>query len=212
MKNYGESLAYWYFRLNGFIPMTDFVLHGDEELDDSDCDLIAVRFPHVWEKVGGQDNDWDEDLLHALGHNGERTLAVFVQVKTGTDDGNRPGKIREYFDRHLDYLVKRLGFWPENEVSGVIQALGTGSVAGNEEYALSKMVFLRDLRQRHRQPHWLEWKLEDMIDFIYQRMLKYKPDKFKARMHFPDHLVQFVIDQAMTPRYRFPPPPAEPGV
>ena len=25
--NFGESLAYWYFRLNGFIPLTNFVLH-----------------------------------------------------------------------------------------------------------------------------------------------------------------------------------------
>src|SRR5260370_23859563 len=209
MKNYGESLAYWYFRLNGFIPMTDFVLHGDEELDDSDCDLIAVRFPHVWEEVGGQDNDWDKDLLKVLGQDGKRTLAVFVQVKTGTDDGNRPGKIGEYFDRHLDYLVKRLGFWPENEVGRAIYDLRNTPMAINADYALSKIVFLRDLPLPRRQPHWLEWRLEDMIDFIYQRMVKDQPEKIPARMHFPDHLIQFVIDQAMTPRYRFPPPAAD---
>ena len=35
MRNYGEELVYWYFRMNGFIPMADFVLHGDNALKRS---------------------------------------------------------------------------------------------------------------------------------------------------------------------------------
>jgi hypothetical protein len=111
MKNYGESLAYWYFRLNGFIPMTDFVLHGDGEMKASDWDLLAVRFPHVWETVGGQEDDWDADLLRTLGHDGRQILGVFVQVKTGEDDARRVGELRAYFSKHLEYLVHRFGFW-----------------------------------------------------------------------------------------------------
>lgn len=27
-----------------------------------EADLIAVRFPNVYEKIGGQENNWDEKL------------------------------------------------------------------------------------------------------------------------------------------------------
>lgn len=83
--NYAETLAYWYLRLNGFFPLKNFVLHssrreerlgreGAEQnegyIPGADCDLIAVRFPHVYEEIGGQprqeeaiednEGDWDK--------------------------------------------------------------------------------------------------------------------------------------------------------
>jgi len=58
--NYGETLAYWYLRLNGFFPLKNFVMHMPEErTQHSDCDLLAVRFPLVSEDVGGGPDDWD---------------------------------------------------------------------------------------------------------------------------------------------------------
>ena len=54
--NYGETLAYWYLRLNGFIPMRNFVLHPSVNATDknsADSDLLAVRFLHVYEEIGG---------------------------------------------------------------------------------------------------------------------------------------------------------------
>jgi hypothetical protein len=45
--NFSEQLAYWYLRLNGFFPLTNFVLHhhGTGERHSSDADIVAVRFP-----------------------------------------------------------------------------------------------------------------------------------------------------------------------
>jgi hypothetical protein len=69
--NFAEQLADWYLRLNGFIPLTNFVLHDDVTPAEagaadgpdrhltSDADLIAVRFPHVSERIGGNPHDWD---------------------------------------------------------------------------------------------------------------------------------------------------------
>jgi hypothetical protein len=41
-----ERVAYWYFRLNGFLQIENFVLHpaggGSQR---TDADLLAVRFP-----------------------------------------------------------------------------------------------------------------------------------------------------------------------
>src|SRR5258706_8881760 len=85
MMNYGETLAYWYLRLNGFIPMRNFVLHplrGAENKQAADSDLLAVRFPHVYEEIGGQPNDWD-DRLKDWGFLLEKELiGLIVEVKT----------------------------------------------------------------------------------------------------------------------------------
>jgi hypothetical protein len=83
--NYGEELGYWYLRLNGFFPLSNVVLHGGETLRyTSDCDLLAVRPPHVYEVVGGQMEDWDPKLYELF--EGGWTLGVVCEVKTGAFD------------------------------------------------------------------------------------------------------------------------------
>lgn len=40
-------MAYWYFRLNGFLQIENFVIHpGGRGSQRTDADLLAVRFPH----------------------------------------------------------------------------------------------------------------------------------------------------------------------
>jgi hypothetical protein len=49
--NYGEELAYWYLRLNGFFPISNFVVHRSLDVPNtSDVDVVAVRPPHVFEQ------------------------------------------------------------------------------------------------------------------------------------------------------------------
>jgi hypothetical protein len=57
--NFAEQLVYWYLRLNGFFPITNFVLHHGAEHRTSDADLVAVRFPYVSEDIGGAPTDWE---------------------------------------------------------------------------------------------------------------------------------------------------------
>lgn len=66
--NYGEILAFWYLRLNGFIVMRDFVLHrGPSRNQASDIDLLAVRLPYAYERIGGQPCDLDPWFRHEAG-------------------------------------------------------------------------------------------------------------------------------------------------
>src|SRR5579863_7121954 len=42
-----EKVAYWYFRLNGFLQIENFVVHpGRRGGQRTDADLLGVRFPH----------------------------------------------------------------------------------------------------------------------------------------------------------------------
>jgi hypothetical protein len=43
-----EKLAYWYFRLNGFMTMESFILHDESRKglpQRTDADIYGVRFP-----------------------------------------------------------------------------------------------------------------------------------------------------------------------
>jgi hypothetical protein len=42
-----EALAYWFFRLNGFLTITNFVVHPDiGRKQKTDVDVLGVRFPY----------------------------------------------------------------------------------------------------------------------------------------------------------------------
>ncbi len=41
-----EKVAYWYFRLNGFLQIENFVVHPTRQGSQrTDADLLAIRFP-----------------------------------------------------------------------------------------------------------------------------------------------------------------------
>ncbi|SHF32168.1 hypothetical protein SAMN02745195_02362 [Thermoanaerobacter uzonensis DSM 18761] len=87
MNNFAEELTYWYFRLNGFFLLQNYVLHniGEErQRGTADADLLAIRFPYVYEEIGGHSNDWDSEKFSEWGFNIEKNnLALIVEVKSG---------------------------------------------------------------------------------------------------------------------------------
>jgi hypothetical protein len=104
--NYGEDLAYWYFRLNGFFPITDFVMHREGDiLFPSDSDILATRLPYAYEDVGGKDDDYDERLFGQIDKN--RIIGMMCEVKTGDYD-----RLRLFPDNNVRYAFKRLGLIP----------------------------------------------------------------------------------------------------
>lgn len=105
--NYGETNAYWYLRLNGFFLIENFVVHRTAEIThSSDIDLLGLRLPYVFEEVGGQNNDWDEELLAEL--NPELMTGIICEVKTGSF--NEDDLFRK---KYLHYCLDRFGFMPE---------------------------------------------------------------------------------------------------
>ena len=109
MKNFGETLAYWYLRLNGFFPISNFVLHRSKTNKYSaDTDLLAVRFPYVYEEIGGQNEDWDNTFSEWGLNLNKDIIGLIVEVKTGRIVTRR---INQAFNcERLKYSLQRLGF------------------------------------------------------------------------------------------------------
>src|SRR3990170_7441706 len=115
MANYGEELGYWYLRLNGYFPITNFVIHQSEDIEyPTDCDILGVRFPHVYEEIGGQRHDWDEALMSQVDFN--EPVAVICEVKTG-DLGAKP----VFSQEKISYAVQRLRI--VEDVTGILSDL-----------------------------------------------------------------------------------------
>lgn len=184
MKNYGEELAYWYLRLNGFFVLDNFVYHRTKHNRNSDADLLAIRLPYVKEPVGGNIEDWDEKLFSNL--NEYDVLGVLCEVKTGP----RPDLSRKFENQMVNYALNRIGF-SEFEVKNMLY--------DNDSFFKlqhNKKQFLKLLISEHRVQstgNFLAISLEHIESFIYKRIDSYSREKYNARHFFSSPLIQYMM-------------------
>ena len=198
--NFGESLAYWYFRLNGFLPLSNFVLHRPDapRRHNADSDLLAVRFPHAFEEIGGQPDDWDNDRFAGWGlDHFHQTVCVIAEIKTG-----RYGETsinRAFRPQRVLYALRRLGVVPADQCEVVCHELGNRSVVHHQCFCFAKVLLSNSVLAtdtfENTMPH-LHIELGEAVSFIRNRMTRYRHEKTAARMFFPGDLIQFLAWEA----------------
>ena len=86
MVNFGERIAYWYLRLNGFLLVEDFVLHRQDGRGTSDADLLGVRLRHSMESIDNARFELHSAIQKLVGDEADpKHVALVVQVKTGAE-------------------------------------------------------------------------------------------------------------------------------
>lgn len=191
--NYGETLAYWYLRLNGFFPVSNYVLHRGENTiaRSADCDILAARHPHVHEEIGGLPDDWDRRITAICPNIFQKTLGAIVEVKTGVYTGQMRHNIQTSFSpARTSYAVKRLGFFPSDQTNVICEHLNTHPHFENDTHCIVKLL-IADIPEI---PELLvhQVRLEDVDGFISQRFERYQ-QKFPDRHFFPSDLMQYMI-------------------
>jgi hypothetical protein len=194
--NYGETLAYWYLRLNGFFPLRNFVLHRLQQpngrRENADVDLLAIRFPFVHERYGDindenelRDDDWDSKLKDLLPDLTTAITGLIVEVKTSD-----PGDLSSFENRRMRADIERLGFFAEKEViDKVMTNLAKEKVVAEEKYRVGKLLVSEDKREGA----WINLTIEEIDGFICHRMKKYSDPKYAARHMFHDDIIQYII-------------------
>jgi hypothetical protein len=190
--NYGEELAYWYLRFNGFFPITDFVIHKSG--CSSDCDILAIRTPYVYEAIGGQDDDWDTELTKRLGSftSFRRTIGLICAVTTEV-------KLRDFSfpDYSMDSAVDRLGF--AANTSEIKAALcNKKCYLIGEQYQIAKLL-IADRQLDDTYTDFLFLPLEHIRKFIKNRFKQYY-QKFRDRIYFNSDLIQYLTWEAALER------------
>lgn len=212
--NFGEALGYWYLRLNGFIPMTNFVQHRFRggAGQNADCDVLGVRLPHVYEMIGGEAEDWDNDRFKEWGlDHTKNTIGVIGEIKTS--EAYTYKNVNGAFTRdRLQYSLYRLGFFEKDQVAAVAEQLlnrpsvtvGLFTVAKLFIYPHKAPPILKEVKT----PEWkagpdkeepdgaaivpcLLLTLEECEEFIKNRMRDYAQHKGATRMFFSGDLIQY---------------------
>jgi len=187
--NYGEELAFWYLRLNGFFPISNFVIHKSSEVEySSDCDLLAIRPPYVYEEIGGKQDDWDTFLNERFDLN--LTIGLICEVKTGGY------KLKEIFrESNLIYSIRRLGFVPPRKIMSVAKELDSHAVLRiSETYQIGKLLIANHFIDNKNSERLLFYSLDKVIEIIKNRIAKYQYEKYRDRIFFNSTLVQYFMD------------------
>lgn len=133
MQIQAEQLAYWYFRLNGFLNIPNFVVHPDIGNNQrTDVDLLGVRFPYRAELFLSSKPMRDDDIFRKPR---DKTHLVFAEIKVGLCNLNGPWTKPE--DANMQRVLRSVGILPRHEIDLASTALYETGVYENQLYRVS---------------------------------------------------------------------------
>lgn len=174
-----EKVAYWYFRLNGFHQIENFVVHpGGRGGQRTDADLIGVRFPFRAERLFDNPDDIMVDDREALALTDNLIDVVMVEVKT-----NAPCKLNGPWTREDEQNVHRviaaIGCLPPNSIEEAASEIYRAGIFINELYRIRLVAVGRqrseELSAQYPNVTQLIWP--DMLQFIWGRFRRYRHQK-----------------------------------
>jgi hypothetical protein len=183
------KVAYWYFRLNGFLTMENFVVHPEFRAGGgqrTDADLYGVRFPYRTELKMVD----DAPFLHA----NKKPLAVIVEVTRGECKLNGPWTDRT--GRNVEYVLGALGLLTPEMNQRVATSLYEQSYFEDETHEVRLIAVGTKLNEEYKsaRPQLVQLSLAGMLGFIYQRFHSYR--KVKADHAQWDELGHILWDES----------------
>lgn len=174
-----ERVAYWYFRLNGFLQIENFVIHpklyGGQR---TDADLIGVRFPFRAERLIDDPTDLMQDDADRLQLLADRTDIVIAEIKTGRCALNGPWTNEEHQNIHR--VLAAIGSLPTQVVDEAANALYATASFDQPNYTRIRLILVGrepdgDIAQRYAGITQITWV--EVLSFIWQRFHRYSRQK-----------------------------------
>lgn len=166
------DLAHWYFRLNGFFTLVNFVLHpvsrGGQR---TDADILGIRFPFRAEFSDLP--DFDDTEFRAL----DRPLLLCAEVTR--DECKLNGPWTDPNRENIHALLRALGPCRLDQIDTVASALYATGVHCEQKLTFSLFcvgdAVSGTVRQRYPDVPQKTWA--DLIAFIHQRFRTYRTRK-----------------------------------
>jgi hypothetical protein len=184
-----ERVAYWYFRLNGFLQIENFVVHPERRGGQrTDADLLGVRFPFRAERLFDDPNDIMADDAQNLRLSGDLIDMVIAEVKT-----NRPctlnGPWTQHDRRNVHRVLAAIGCLPPNLIEKTASDIyRTGSHRTNTPLRIRLVAVGRvrsdELAARYPEVTQLIWA--EMLTFVWNRFDRYRQQKTQVDQWAPD--------------------------
>jgi hypothetical protein len=122
--NYAETIAYWFFRLNGCLTIPNFIAHPDTKGGKkTDADVLAVRFPYRREL-----NTFKRKLIdHDFFENSQirnKVHLIITEVKGGQKNCQFNPSWMDPTKRIFQHILEAIGVWQtDNEVNAIAHNL-----------------------------------------------------------------------------------------
>ncbi len=167
-----EQLAYWFFRLNGCLNLTNFLIHDQPGREGTDVDVLAVRFPHRHELIMSGNPMKD----HSVFDLGGKIDLVIAEVKLGQCNLNGPWTkpVRQNMHRVL-YAV---GAYPEDQVKIIAIELYQNQYYEDDGIRCRLFALGRN-KSVDLNPNVVQLRWSDILGFIHRRFIKY--EKYKTQ-------------------------------
>ena len=195
-----EKVAYWYFRLNGFFQIENFVVHPERRGGQrTDTDLLAVRFPHRAERLFDDPNDVMPDDEHGSSLSRDVIDVVIAEVKTNqpcTLNGPWTQKDRQNVHR----VLAAVGCLPRNRIDKAATDIYRSGVHVSDLRLRVRLVAVgRDrsdkLRAAYPKVTQLTWS--DLLAFIWDRFRAYRQQKTQVdQWDAQGRMIKQIADQS----------------
>lgn len=192
-----ERVAYWYFRLNGFLQIENFVVHpklyGGQR---TDADLIGVRFPYRAERLIDDPNDLMQDDTDRLQLLADRADIVIAEIKTGRCALNGPWTNDEHQNIHR--VLAAIGSLPADAIDDAANALYSAAFFDHPDHPRVRLILVGrepdgNIGQKYAGITQLTWA--EVLSFIWQRFHRYSRQKAQVDQwdYVGRHLKKLVI-------------------
>jgi hypothetical protein len=175
-----EKVAYWYFRLNGFLQIENFVVHPNRRGSQrTDADLLAVRFPYRAERLYDDPNDIMADDEQKLALSRELTDVVIAEVKA-----NQPCTLNGPWTRqdsqNIHRVLSAIGCLPRDRIDQAATAIYRFGIHVEGNQLRIRLVALgrepnSELSAQY--PSVIQAVWSDTLAFIWERFRTFRNQK-----------------------------------
>ena len=165
-----EELAYWYFRLNGFLTIQNFIVHDERKANQrTDVDILGVRFPFRSE-IGIVDDAYFTEYS-------PKSLYILTEVKTGLCNLNGPWTKPE--DENMQRVLGSLGALEERLIPEASKSLYEKGFYENDESRVNLICIGKSVNESVKSsfPDVPQILLNDILKFIWLRFKNYHEQK-----------------------------------
>ncbi|MEN3039228.1 MAG: hypothetical protein ABDI07_08795 [Candidatus Kryptonium sp.] len=185
-----ESVAYWFFRLNGCFTIINFIVHRDTHdrihSQITDIDIFAVRFPYRRELATSDKPMKDHDIF-----SNSKIDIILSEVKAGKCNLNSSWTKKE----NLIKILNALGAFKEDETETVADSLIKSGCYENQTHRI-RIIAIGSEKNQEINPKVEQLTFEEILNFIYERIDEYK--KVKSSHHQWDEMGQKLYNYATT--------------
>ncbi len=172
-----ERVAYWYFRLNGFLLLENFIVHdvrtGGQK---TDIDLIGIRFRNRRE-LFCDDTEMKDDKEN-LEFSDDVDEIVIVEVKTNQSCTFNLSWVEEK-KKNIQRIISAIGCVPKEKIDDVAESIYKSGFFKDDIFRIRIVAIGRSINEglRHQLPKALQMTWNDVLGFMWERFRKHKKHK-----------------------------------